>query len=61
MNERFAITLETVPGHDTPGAVRLRGLLKTALRAFGLKCVTAKELTATDAQASAPPNDCEGK
>ena len=33
-SERFAITLEAIPGQAVPGVIRLRGLLKTALRAF---------------------------
>lgn len=58
---RFSIELEAIPSHELPAAVRLRGLLKTALRAFGLKCVYAKELTEPDAQDSTLPNDCEAK
>lgn len=37
--ERFTITIESVPGRDTPAIIRLRGALKCLLRAFGLRCV----------------------
>ena len=41
--QRFMIELEAVPGWNTPAVVRLRALLKAALRSHGLKCVTATE------------------
>jgi hypothetical protein len=41
--ERFLIELAPT-GRDTrPPAIRLRGLLKLALRAFGLRCVAMRE------------------
>ena len=43
---RFLIELAPT-GRDTrPPAIRLRGLLKLALRSFGLRCVAMKETTA---------------
>jgi len=36
--ERFVLTLESLP-EKVPSEVRLRRLLKLALRAFGLRCV----------------------
>jgi hypothetical protein len=39
--ERYLLTLEAPPG-DVPAAVRLRRFLKSALRAHGLRCVSAR-------------------
>lgn len=39
------LVLEGKPG-EVPAIVRLRGLLKTALRGFGLRCITAVETPA---------------
>ncbi|MEI8383043.1 MAG: hypothetical protein WCJ09_23180 [Planctomycetota bacterium] len=51
-SERFRLLIEAGPG-DVPGIVRLRALLKTMLRSYGLKCVAAKQTTATtDARGS---------
>jgi hypothetical protein len=46
--ERFELVIESVP-HSIPAVTRLRGLLKIALRAFGLRVVTAREINAADA------------
>lgn len=46
MKQRFALTLETINADTRPAVVRLRGLLKVALRGFGLKCVDANEIQA---------------
>lgn len=40
-HERFAITLEVLPGR-VPGITRLRAFLKMALRAFGLRCIECR-------------------
>lgn len=43
--QRFALTLEAAAGHwPAPVVLRLRGLLKDALRRWGLKCVAIREL-----------------
>ena len=55
--QRFTIELEAVPGWNTPAVVRLRALLKAALRTHGLRCVTATETQQTaDAPRSTLPN-----
>lgn len=51
MNERYAITLESVSGQTTPAATRLRALLKLMLRGYGLRVTEARELTETTADA----------
>jgi hypothetical protein len=50
VGERFEVVLEAAPS-DVPPAVRLRGLLKLALRAFGLRCTSCRDVT----PAPAPP------
>ena len=40
----FALTLEAVPGSDVPAAIRLKRFLKSALRAYGLRCTRAEEI-----------------
>jgi hypothetical protein len=42
---RYAITLTTGPATSEEGSRKLRGLLKQALRVFGLRCVEATEIT----------------
>ena len=42
MNKQYVIVLKATP-HPSPAIVRLRRLLKTALRAYGLKCVECRE------------------
>ena len=42
----YRLTLRVVPGHAGPPIVRLRRLLKAALRAYGLRCVQLEELPA---------------
>jgi hypothetical protein len=54
--EIFLVELEAVPGR-VPGAVRLRALLKSALRAWGLKCRSVRE---APPDAEAPPPDADG-
>jgi len=39
----FKLTLQTLPG-SVPAIIRLRGALKTLLRAFGLKCISVEEV-----------------
>jgi hypothetical protein len=42
--ERFALTLQAVPGWgDVPAAIRLKRFLKMPLRAYGLKCTECRE------------------
>jgi hypothetical protein len=56
--ERFVAnrTFEALPD-DAPAIVRMRALLKRALRSFKLKCTHYRELTppAAAVQAPAPP------
>ncbi len=40
----FVLRLRPLPGWPGPLAVRLRRLLKTALRAYGFRCVKAEEV-----------------
>lgn len=40
---RYLVELEALPDDLAPAAVRLRRLLKVALRAFRLRCVRAEE------------------
>lgn len=51
--ERFVIVVEAIPG-DVPAVIRLRRLLKTMLRGFGLRCVSVVQARETDS-ATAPP------
>ena len=44
MKERFFIILEVAPRNGADGYVRLRKLLKLALRVFGLKCIECREV-----------------
>ena len=45
MNEqRYTLVLEATPRHHAPAIVRLRRLLKVALRTFGLRCVECRPL-----------------
>ncbi len=41
--ERFALTLEALPD-NAPAIIRLRWLLKAALRSYGLHCTAAVQL-----------------
>jgi hypothetical protein len=41
----YVLTLRAEAG-AVPAAVRLRGLLKVVLRAFGFRCVEVREVTA---------------
>lgn len=55
MNERYAMTLQSVPGHDVPATTRLRHALKCLLRSFGLRAIELRELAElTEATADAP-------
>lgn len=57
MNERFEIVIEAGPG-STPAITRLRAALKTLLRAYGLRCVQAKQTPAeNDARGLTLPID----
>ncbi len=56
--ETYQIELRAVPS-DVPPNCRLRGLLKAALRTWGLRCLSVREVTPplpplTDAPADAP-------
>ena len=46
--ERFALLVEIPPG-IVPPIQRLRGLLKLALRAWGVRCVECREVRDADA------------
>jgi hypothetical protein len=50
--ERFTLTVEALPD-DVPAAVRLRSLLKRALRSFRLRCVSVAPAAKTSATATA--------
>ncbi len=43
-NEIYTITIRAMPS-NTPAAIRLRQLLKLALRAFSLRCISVTEIT----------------
>lgn len=44
MKPHFYLELEAVPGNwRTPPLLRLRALLKAALRGYGLRCVVCRE------------------
>lgn len=45
-DETYTVELKALGGWSTPGIKRLRALLKTALRAYGLRCTSAVEVTA---------------
>jgi hypothetical protein len=47
-SERYELVLRAEPW-SVPAIIRLRRLLKLALRSFGLRCVELKELPADDA------------
>lgn len=42
--ESYALILTPAAGWSTPGIVRLRKLLKAALRGFGLRCIDVREV-----------------
>jgi len=44
--ERFEIVLDA-QASDVPPACRLRGLLKAALRTWGLRCLSVRDVTPT--------------
>ena len=46
----FEITFRAEAGDSIPAIIRLRRLLKVALRSFGLRCVTIRETTTTQRQ-----------
>jgi hypothetical protein len=43
--ERYLVTLDALVD-DVPAAVRLRRLLKCALRSFGFRCVSVRDVPA---------------
>ena len=51
MNDRprFLVTLEALPD-DVPAVVRLKKFMKAALRAYRLRCASAREVPADDGQ-----------
>jgi len=55
---RYLLVLEPSPGGDSaPPIIRLRRLLKAALRVYSLRCVEARELPAPGAYNGATPPD----
>ncbi len=52
--ERYLVTLEAMPDEGTPAVVRLRRLLKKALRLFGFRCLHYVETPPEPAQEKAP-------
>ena len=43
--QRYELVLEAVPGRwQSPPLCRFKALLKAALRAYGLRCVSSREL-----------------
>ena len=54
---RFLIELEPLADWNTPAVVRLRRLLKSALRTHGLRCITAVETQPTNDPRSTQPSD----
>lgn len=58
-SERYAITLESVAGHDTALDARLKAAFKVLLRGFGLRIVEARELS-LDAPDSTQTRPSEG-
>lgn len=58
--ERFRLLIEASPG-DVPGIQRLRALLKTMLRSYGLRVIEAKETTATDDARGSTENARDGE
>jgi hypothetical protein len=57
--QSFAIIFTPTPGNDVPPEIRLRRLLKSALRQHGLRCIDIRELPADapDAPGAAPTCD----
>ena len=41
---RYSLVLQPILADDRPPVLRLRGLLKAALRAFGLRCIEVNEI-----------------
>ena len=50
----FVVTLVVKPSADDPIRA-LRGLLKVALRRYGLRCIEAREVTSDSGESSPPP------
>ena len=48
--ETFEIVLRSEGHNNPPAIIRLRRLLKVALRGFGLRCVTIREMTLPQVQ-----------
>ena len=46
--QRFLIEVEAAPGTDVPVINRLRSWLKSGLRTYALKCVSAREIPAAN-------------
>ena len=60
MSERFHVVLEARPDSTVPVAVRLKRLLKTALRAYGFRCRSAVAVPTQPADAKdVIPPDCD--
>ncbi len=57
--QSFAIIFTPTPGSDVPPEIRLRRLLKSALRQHGLRCLDIRELP--DAQAKIASKKSERK
>jgi hypothetical protein len=59
---RYHLELEPAPGNwRTPPLLRLRALLKAALRAYGLRAVIVSEHAAPPAPSAPPAQGMEGK
>ncbi len=54
MSEQFTLTLRPLP-HAVPVDVRLRRLLKTALRSFGFRAVDVREVSPVQHDGAAAP------
>ena len=63
--EDWCLTFRPLPGWSTPVAVRVRKLLKMALRSFGLRCVSldgaAKDVQACPLAVDPGPTRPEGR
>lgn len=59
MNPRYALILTAKPS-DVPAIIRLRRLLKLALRGFAMECIEVKEIPATAPQTAPHCTPCNG-
>ena len=54
MKQTFTITLEGRDDDRTPAVIRLRQLLKMALRGYRLRCVACQEIGSGEISAGSP-------